>query len=319
MVDDYRARNGVISRGITACRKTILNLGSLLSALALLTLGGPALSQEVVWPGESIKFVTATSGAEGCRRGQVSFTCGLEFLGETTARPNVNEVETSAQVNILPGSGGHLGVPFYSEASISNDFFIPGPPDNVVDVHFTVAYDFFGNMASAGLYTLGNSLSLRIQDRTYNTFVASHELISMQRQGDQGFTDVSLAQERAALPVQVGHFTAKLRRGGLYRLHFELQSSAVSFIAGLLRADAFARWHFLTVSVDEDEVEQLAIHDGDIKAKLQGFDDDLQQIKDDIAEVKELLQTPQGLRPGFPNNPSRNKGRKSGPRRFRIN
>lgn len=296
MGTDYRARLEGASFVTGACiAKTI----GLLAGLAVLTLGMPALAQEVVGPGESVSFVTATAGAESCRRGDVAFTCGVEFLGETTARPNVNEVETSARSGNLPGSGGHLGVPLYSEASISNDFFIPGPPDNIVDVHFTVAYDFYGNMSSVGLYTLSNSLSLRVQDRTNNTFVASHELTAMQRQGDQGIElGIGAAQERTALPIQVAHFTAKLRRGGLYRLHFELQSSAVSFVIGLLRADAFARWHFLTVSVDEDEVEQLAIHDQDIKAKLQGIEDNLEEIKD-------LLRTPQGRRPGFPIKPPR--------------
>lgn len=291
----YRVRLGGAS-SVTGAR--IARAIGLLAGLAVLTLGMPALAQEVVGPGESVSFVTATAGAESCRRGDVTFTCGVEFLGETTARPGANEVETSARVNILPGSGGHLGVPLYSEASISNDFFIPGPPDNIVTVHITVSYDFFGNFASAGMYALGNSLSLRVQDRSYGTFVASQELVAMQRQGDQGFTDAALAQESSALPAQKAHFTVKLRRGGLYRLHFELQSSGVSFIAGFMRADAFAKWHILTVSVDEDEVEQLAIHDQDIKARLKG-------IEDDLEEIKKLLRTPQGRRPGFPLKPFR--------------
>ncbi len=299
MGTDYRARLEGASFVTGACiTKTI----GLLAGLAVLTLGMPALAQEVVGPGESVSFVTATAGAESCRRGQVSlrrFTalnCRTEFIGETAARPDDNEVETSVHLDYLPGSPGRLGVPYYSEASVSNDFFIPGPPDNIVTVHITVSYDFFGNFASGGLYTLSNSLSLRVQDRSYGTFVASQELVAMQRQGDQGFTDIALAQEREALPAQKAHFTVKLRRGGLYRLHFELQSSGVTFIAGLMRADAFAKWHILTVSVDEDEVEQLAIHDQDIKARLKG-------IEDDLAEIKDLLRTPQGRRPGFPLKP----------------
>lgn len=292
---NYRVRLGG-APSVTGAR--IARALGLLAGFTVLALGTPTLAQEVVGPGESVSFITATAGAESCRRGTVTFICGLEFLGETTARPNLNEVETSARLNILPGTGGRLGVPLYSEASISNDFFIPGPPDNIVTVNITVSYDFSGNFVSGGLYTLGNSLSLRVQDRSYGTFVASHELVAMQRQGDQGFTDIALAQERSALPAQKAHFTVKLRRGGLYRLHFELQSSGVTFVAGLMRADAFAKWHILTVSVDEDEVEQLAIHDQDIKARLKG-------IEDDLEEIKKLLRTPQGRRPGFPLKPFR--------------
>lgn len=302
MGNDCRMRLGGASSGVAMPGTRIANMIGLLAGLAVLALATPALAQEVVGPGESVSFVTATDGADGCRRGSVSlrrftrFDCGVEFLGETAARPNLNEVETSARLTHVL-TGGLLGVPLYSEASVSNDFFIPGPPDNIVTVHITVSYDFFGNFVSGGLYTLQNSLSLRVQDRSYGTFVASQELVAMQRQGDQGFTDVALAQEREALPAQKAHFTVKLRRGGLYRLHFELRSSGVTFIAGLMRADAFAKWHILTVSVDEDEVEQLDIHDMDIKARLKG-------IEDDLAEIKELLRTPQGLRPGFPIKPS---------------
>jgi hypothetical protein len=83
-----------------------------------------------------------------------------------------------------------------------------------------------------------------------------------------------------------------------------------------------ASWSQLSVTVDEDEVEQLdghdtdiksaiarhnaAIkatigqHDADIKAELAEIKDKLGKIEDDLAEIKRLLITPQGRRPGFP-------------------
>lgn len=272
-------------------------------------------------------LATAENGQASCREGATGVQC-KNFLGETAARPASREVETSARLGSTLNVG--IGIPIYSTASVYNDFVIPGPPDgNMVDVQITVQYDFFGTFVSGGLYALSNSLSLRVQDRTLNALVARHELTSMERQGDQGFTDVSLAQERSVLTGEVGHFIVKLRRGHHYRLHFELESSAVSFLAGALRADAFAKWDRLSINVGEDEVELLEVHDQQVKAALLGVEKSLlgalakhdADIKAELAiiknqltgitqgleEIKTLLLTPQGLRDGFPINPKRKK------------
>ena len=276
----------------------------------------------------SFTFTTAENAEAGCRFGQDTVSCN-QFLGETAARAALKEVETSARFGVF-SLNFPIGVPVYSTASVYNDFTIPGPPDgNLIDVQITVQYDFFGNFASAGLYTLNNSLALRVQDRTANALVARHELASMERQGDQGFTDASLAEERSVLTGEVGHFIVKLRRGHHYRLHFELESSAVSFVAGALRADAFAKWNRLSINVGEDEVElldvhdqevkamilgveksllgALAKHDGDIKAELAIIKNQLNGINQGLDEIKTLLLTPQGLRDGFPINPKKKK------------
>ena len=265
--------------------------------------------------GTTVTLTTAENAQASCRLGSTPESCA-NFLGETAARAASREVETSARFGPLNTS---IGIPLYSTASVYNDFIIPGPPDgNMIDVQITVQYDFFGNLASGGLYALSNSLSLRVQDRTANALVARHELTKMERQGDQGLTDVSLAQERSVLTDEVGHFIVKLRRGHHYRLHFELESSAVSFVVGALRADAFAQWHRLSVNAGEDVVELLDAHDQDVKAALAALagalakhDADIKNrlngINQDLQEIKTLLLTPQGLREGFPINPKRNK------------
>lgn len=291
--------------------------GSLIMSNAM-----PAAAQAIpeVLPGETITFTTATDGATECREGDLPiFACDThEFLDLTHAVPRDNEVRTNAIITI--GDSGLLGIPYYSLASISNDFFIPGSPDTLADVHITVSYDFTGVFRVLGLYTVSNSLLLRVQDRTSGIFVAAHEIENMQRQGDQGFTDMTVGHERAVLKDQKAHFTVKLRRGGLYRLHFQLMTSAGTtlVIAGRIAANATAKWHTLAVTVDEDEVEQLAYHDmrlaehdlavrqaiaqqdADIKVLLRKIRDDLKEIKQLLTtpEMKQLIGTPKGQQPG---------------------
>ena len=294
--------------------------------LAVLNLPRTVGAETAIPIATSFTFTAAENAEASCRQGQTPVACN-NFLGETAARAAAREVETSARLGAINNIG--IGIPIYSTASVYNDFVIPGPPDgNMIDVQITVQYDFFGNFASGGLYTLSNSLSLRVQDRTANALVARHELTGMERQGDQGFTDVSVAQERSVQTGEVGHFIVKLRRGHHYRLHFELESSAVSFLAGALRADAFAKWNRLSINVGEDEIELLEVHDqqvkaallgveksllgalgkhdADIKAELATIKSQLNGINQDLDEIKTLLLTPQGLRDGFPINPNSN-------------
>ena len=293
----------------------------LVSALLWLTGLASAGAETTVPINETVTFSVAENGQGGCRQGSTSVACS-NFLGETAARPATREVETSARIGQLQ-MAGYIGLPIYSTASVYNDFFVPGPPDgNMVDVQITVQDDFTGNLAAAGIYAVSNSLVLRVQDRTANALVARQELVNMQRQGDQGVTDISGAQERSVLTGEVGHLLVKLRRGHHYRLHFELESSAVTFLLGAMRADAFAKWNRLSVNVGEDEVELLGIHDQEVKAALLGVqstllnalakhDSDIKSelatiknqlsgIEADLAEIKTLLLTPQGLREGFP-------------------
>lgn len=279
---------------------------SLTLLLFLITTPAGADTAALRNPGETASFEYATNGMTQCRKGTRETLIGVACSGiggRTAARPLEREVETRATIVNQPAT---KGIPYYSEASISNDFEIStdgGGFNQLVDVTISVKYSFFGNFVSAGLYTLENSLGIRIQDRTTNTFVATHQLESMQRQGDQGLTDVAFAEERAVKPEEYAQFTVKLRRGGLYRIHFELQSYAVSFHVGLMRADAWADWEFLKVSIDEDEVELLVNHDVNINARLDDIEETLEsqgeqldEIERLVREIQRLTLTPQGQR-----------------------
>lgn len=297
---------GSKAQSVERRRLAWLMLCSLMLLLCLLTADASADTPALRNPGETASFEYATDGATLCRRGTreslLDITCSL-LGGKTAARPLQREVETRASV--VQGVQD-VGIPQYSEASISNDFEISTDGsgfNQLVDVTISVKYSFFGNFVAAGLYTLENSLGIRIQDRTTNTFVATHTLESMQRQGDQGFTDIALAEERAVKPEEYAQFTVKLRRGGLYRIHFQLQSYAVSFIVGNMRADAWADWEFLKVSIDEDEVELLVNHDANINARLDDIEETLEsqgeqldEIERLVREVQRLILTPQGKR-----------------------
>jgi hypothetical protein len=313
----------------TSVRPTLSNIvfGFLLAVIVPVSVG----AETAVPIGSTVTFSVAENGQAGCRQAEIGVPCG-NFLGETAGRPSTREVETSARIGNLQAAG-FIGIPIYSTASVYNDFFIPGPPDgNMVDVQITVQYDFTGNILGGGMYAMSNSLALRVQDRTANALVARQEFVSMERQGDQGIElGVAAAQERSVLRGEIGHMLVKLRRGHHYRLHFELESSASTFIAGAMRADAFAKWNRLSVNVGEDEVELLDIHDQevkaallevqsailralakhdiDIKAELAIIKNQLSGIEGDLEEIKTLLLTPQGRREGFPilpNNPNPN-------------
>lgn len=284
-----------------------LVIGGILALIV--TIPDVAQAAPDVFPGETLVFATATDGTESCRKGSSSNPCGRLRDTEARATPAENKVFARTTNRIA-----NPGFPLYATASVSNDFVIPGPPDDLVDVQISVRYDFSGTFLAASEYTLENVLQLRIQDRGRGEIVASHSLAQMQRQGDQGLTDINFAEERADLVGEVAHFAVKLRRGGLYRLHFELQSSAVTFANANVRGNGTATFHWISVSVDEDEAEQLTGHDQAIKAELALLQADHDQLKadhaeiksqlggirDDIAEIKTLLLTPPGRRPGFP-------------------
>ena len=102
-----------------------------------------------------------------------------------------------------------------------------------------------------------------------------------------------------------------LRRGHRYRLTFELQVLGEAMLVGKIISDGQATWTRSRISVDEDEVELLALHDTAVRSELAAHDAAVKQrlaeilakLDDQatqIAEIKKLLLTPQGRREGFP-------------------
>jgi len=276
----------------------------LLAGAVMLLMPLVAWSQVTINPGETHKFTQSDGEQTGCRAGDLPVTC-LEASGSVSATPTDNEVITNL------GSVGVDSTPRYADGSVYVDFFVPGSPDNVVDAYISVSYDFVSTLVTGSVYTVANSVGLRIQDRTWGeVFHASQTIASASRDGDQGISDVNFGVQRNVELDSTANWAVKLRRGGTYRLHFELQT--YSQLGGNARARA--NWRVIGITIGDDLVDQLANHDAaiqqgisqiltefsslhaehaEIKAMLSG-------ITQDQEEIKQLLLTPQGLRPGFP-------------------
>ena len=102
-----------------------------------------------------------------------------------------------------------------------------------------------------------------------------------------------------------------LRRGRSYRVVFSIEAMSQVPAVGAVLADGTADLKELTVKVDEDEVEELATHDGAVRsalaahdaavrAELSQHDSDIKALLADLSrrqeEIIRLLLTPQGRR-----------------------
>lgn len=282
--------------------------GVLLATLsAVMFFAGSAAAQVTINPGETHRFTQAHGAQAGCRRDFNAMSCGL-LLASANASAANNRVTTG----VLTVAGGPNATSArYAEGSVYVDFFVPGSPDNLVDVYISASYDFISDLLAGTLYTVENSLALRVQDRTHGeVFHAAQTIASQSRDGDQGFTDVNFAGQGNIELDAKANWTVKLRRGGLYRLHFELQS----YSQGGVQARAEASWRVIGVTVGEDLSERLAKHDTDVQRSLATILQQFGALRAEHAEIKarldalqggqdetkQLLLTPQGRRPGFP-------------------
>jgi hypothetical protein len=216
-----------------------------------------------------------------------------------------------------------VGAANYATASIHSDFDVPGPPSTLVKVQITTTFDIQTRLFGGGAYKTAVALNMKVSDLSVsNVPVASHPLFEQERSGDQGLTDISGAEEAQVEYDDTSSFHVTLRRGHRYRLTFELQVLGEALLVGKVISDADATWTRSRISVDEDEVElltlhdvavrtELAAHDQVIRAALASHDADVKQKLDEIlakldqqsaqlAEIKRLLLTPQGRREGFP-------------------
>lgn len=275
----------------TASRGWGIGLVALVLSLGLV---GPGDAAVLVAPGETAVFAQGDGGQVACRLGTAERRCDRgNFFAEATASSRTVEAAFG------PASiGSGFGTPRVARAEIHNDFGIPGPPDNLVDVQISLGYNFDGRVGGTAAYEAAATLSLRIEDITSSPPVpiGSHEVFRQDRSNDQGLTDIAFGGERYVLDGESSSFVVRLRRGRTYRLWFTVEAMVELFLLGQGRARAIATWTHLAARVDEDEVEQLAKHDA---AVMEEFAD----IRRRLDEIKRLLLTPQGRRPGFPLKP----------------
>jgi hypothetical protein len=252
-----------------------------------------AHAQPTVAPGGTIVFTAADGGSVTCRR-LAPIGCIPGIVNGTT---DASARSLTAR-SLIPVTGA--GVPNYATATIYNDFTIAGAGvDTVVDAQVDVMYDFFSSINVAVLSKVAADLSLSIVDIGFGfpIPVAASAIVSTNRTSENGVTDVSQGTENNNLSGANAHFQAKLRRGHTYRLQFTLETLGEVTALGVARVVSDAAWRRLAVTIDEDEVEQLGMHDSDMKGLLAAHDRDVKEL---LAQVIRLLNTPTGRRPEFP-------------------
>lgn len=285
-------------------------------ALLVVTLAwtAPAPAAELLAPGEGLVLTSVDGGSSTCRRGTKEggssfFDClGSGTLG-TRADPDQNFVRARSHASLTPLSfATAFGVPNYATARLYKDIVVQsGPPDGYVPVEISALFDYKNFFLLAAAYVASSSVSLQVIDLTTGSPVASATLFQTDRDGDQGFTDLALANQRLVVPAASGDLHALLRRGRSYRLVFELEVMSQVLAVGAVEADASATLTSLTVRVDEDEVELLALHDDAVRSELATHDADVkallaellagqEELKANQREIIRLLLTPQGQR-----------------------
>jgi hypothetical protein len=265
-------------------------------ACALLVVAGLAPSaraQVNVLPGQSVTLGgtevggSADGGFVSCEIGGVAVSCDLPQYDFTVAQPDNYFVRARHNQNI--GTG--IGEPHQAAASIHDDFRIPGPPDDIVSVQVSASYDLFLSLLGSAAYEGAGQLVLSLEDVTDATPVplGSTILFRQDRSGDQGFTDVTTGREAYRIDGDVGSLSLELRRGRVYRVWFTVEVLGEQFVIGQSDQFTSASLRRLIVQVDEDEVEQLAVHDQDVKEQL----DRIEAKIDDLADKVGLIQRTQ--------------------------
>lgn len=202
-----------------------------------------------------------------------------------------------------------LGIPHYATSWLYKDIEIDdlSGEGNFVDVQISTTYTWEGGILGGGNYEGRFSLSIEIEDITDDTNnpegIGSFDLVSRDRSGDQGVTDVAAGGITYDRNKDTAHFQIKLQRGRTYRINFKAEAYGSPLLSGI-ESSVRARLEKLGVSIGIDLTEQIAIHDQEIKAAIADHDEDIKEkiegIMADLEEIKKLLITPQGRRNGFP-------------------
>ena len=214
-----------------------------------------------------------------------------------------------------------FGTPHYATSWLFKDIEIADPSGQgkMVVVQLSPTYTWEGGILGAGNYEGRIALALEIEDITDATSfnVGSFDLAGRDRNGD---ITVGLELPAAGTAsydrnADTNHFQIMLQRGRVYRVYFKAEAYAAP-IATAVESAIRARWDSLGVAMATDVSEQLALHDTEIKAALAAHDMNianrvavhdaeikalLEQVLVDLAEIRQLLITPQGRRPGWNN------------------
>lgn len=305
--------------------------GWFLALVAIVPLA--AYAAPSVNPGETLLFAHADGGGTQCRTADGSLPDTVNCSGATTFNASQNHVRAVFHATLPINS---LGKAHYSTAWVYNDFSIPGNPTNLVDAQISVKFDCVGEILATAAYDAKATVTLEVDDITPGgpvLPVTSSTIFQQERSGSQGFTDISSGADLEYPRGDTASIQVKLRRGRTYRITFKAETLSEAFGIGEILGDCSATWNQLSVTAGADQVEllsqhdadiksaiathdadikaaiaahdttmkaALALHDADIKHKLDELDGKLTDISAKLDEIKSLLLTPQGRRPGFP-------------------
>lgn len=263
-----------------------------------------------VGPGEEAVITHVDGGDRECRQGGSDYFENCIFGGflSTHADPagNFLRSRSHASLTLLTFSTAS-GEPNYATTWLYADIIVDGPHGTFVPVSLSAIFDYNNFFFLGASYLASSSVSLRVVDLHTGLTVAKKTLFETNRDGDQGFTDVALSDQRLVLLDAAGDLEVLLRRGRQYRVFLDLEVMTQVLAVGVVEADATATWKSVTIRVDEDEAEMLGEHDIAVRAALSDHDSDVKQLLEELlenqAELREgqleiirLLLTPQGRR-----------------------
>jgi len=252
----------------------------------------------VVKPGETLSFFGPDGGTTECRVNLDDADCDKKGFTNTKADVGRHAVSAGFEKAFLLAE---LAKAHYATASLFNDFTVSGTSSNVVDAQISVSYNYSGAIGGSAAYKASSTVTLTVEDKSGDGFSHTETLFQQERDGDQGFNlSVSAGGETQNFQEEVAAFPIKLRRGHRYRVTFAVEVLGEALAVGSVQADGQADWSAITVTVGPDVAEQLSQHDADIKQKLADLDKKISGTNAKLDEIKELLLTPQGRRPGFP-------------------
>jgi len=249
-----------------------------ISSVALLLVSGLAGSASaaipILAPGQEVTLTSPDGGGRICRRG----TSGGIFEPEDCAAGAFIGTNTNVGSGVMRGRVHQgtvilpTGIPYYATGLLYANFSLEGPAGNFVPVQISATADYRNLFALAAAYLVKSGVSVNVVDRQTGETIASRELVGTSRDGDQGITDVSFADERQVIEDATVGFTVLLRRGGDYRVEMQLEAMAQALVVGATEVDARADWRSVTVRVDEDEIDALDQHDAAVKAAIAAHD-----------------------------------------------
>ena len=255
-------------------------------------------------PGTTYQFTSTdncgcsgTPFHDGPLRGTTS-SCDLEQ----------NRAEAAAMLSI---SAVNLNVSAFD--ALHTCFYVPGTTPTVLNATVSAKIEWDGVLFGAGVLGAGASVAvdLYLVDDTDGVIKASTRIMQ-KSQDSTGLKGIDVGGTHVYGSNAVS-MQGTVVRGHEYSLQLKVTTTAdtglggidvgsifAENVFGLGLGDHYVKWDQLAITVSGDINEKLDQILAGQKELKQGQEEIKQKIDEHDAEIKKLLQTPQGRRPGFP-------------------